>query len=60
MYLQTPTEAGLNAMNDFYIAPVGQKVIAVVPQLVQRRDMLAMQRLQAHVGELRAAIDEAK
>lgn len=56
MYMQTFTEAELQAMNDFYITPVGQKVITIVPQLVQQRNMLAMQRLQANIGELRATI----
>ena len=60
MYLQTFTEKELKAMNDFYITPTGQKVITIVPQLVQERNMLAMQRLQAHIGELRAAIGEEK
>jgi hypothetical protein len=58
MYLQTFTEEELQAMNDFYITPVGQKVITVVPQLVQQRNMLAMQRLQANIAELRAIIGE--
>jgi len=58
MYMQTFTEEELKTMNDFYITPIGQKVITVVPQLVQQRNILAMQRLQANIGELRAAIGE--
>lgn len=60
MYMQTFTEEELKAMNDFYITPTGQKVITIVPQLVQQRNMLAMQRLQANIGELRTAIDAGK
>jgi uncharacterized protein len=60
MYLKTFTEDELKAMNDFYITPTGQKVITIVPQLVQQRNALAMQRLQAHIGELRAVMGEEK
>jgi hypothetical protein len=52
MYLQTFTEQELKDMNDFYITPTGQKVINTVPQLVQERNRLAMQRLQQNIGEL--------
>ena len=52
MYLQTFTEQELQAMNDFYITPTGQKVINTVPQLVQERNRIAMQRLQQNIGEL--------
>jgi len=52
MYMQTFTEEELKVINDFYITPTGQKVIEVVPQLVQERNRLAMQRLQQNVGEL--------
>ena len=52
MYLQTFTERELKDMNDFYITPTGQKVINTVPQLVQERNRLAMQRLQQNIGEL--------
>ena len=52
MYMQTFTEDELKTINDFYITPLGQKVIVIVPQLVQERNRLAMQRLQQNVGEL--------
>jgi hypothetical protein len=52
MYMQTFTEDELKAINDFYITPLGQKVIVIVPQLVQERNRLAMQRLQENIGEL--------
>lgn len=39
-------------MNAFYSTPTGQKVITIVPQLVQQRNPLAMQRLQDNIGEL--------
>ena len=52
MYMQTFTEDELKTINDFYITPTGQKVITIVPQLVQERNRLAMQRLQENVGEL--------
>jgi len=53
MYLQTFTEQELDAMNAFYSTPTGQKVITVVPQLVQQRNQLAMQRLQDNMAEFR-------
>lgn len=60
MYLQTFTEEELKAMNAFYITPTGQKVITIVPQLVQQRNRLAMQRLQEHIDELREAVGNGK
>ena len=60
MYMQTFTEDELKAMNAFYITPTGQKVITIVPQLVQQRNRLAMQRLQENIGELRTALGDAK
>ena len=52
MYMQTFTEDELKTINDFFITPLGQKVIVIVPQLVQERNRLAMQRLQENAGEL--------
>ena len=54
MYMQTFTEDELKTINDFYITTTGQKVIVIVPQLVQERNRLAMQRLQQNIGELQA------
>lgn len=54
MYMQAFTEEELKTINDFYITPTGQKVITIVPQLVQERNRLAMQRLQENIGELQA------
>ena len=54
MYLQTFTEEELKFINDFYITTTGQKVITIVPQLVQDRNKLAMMRLQQNIGELQA------
>ena len=52
MYLQAFTEQELDSINRFYATPAGQKVITIVPQLVQQRNQLAMQRLQDNIGEL--------
>ena len=54
MYMQTFTEEELKTINDFYITTTGQKVIVIVPQLVQERNRLAMQRLEQNIGELQA------
>ena len=52
MYMRAFTEDELKIINDFYITPIGQKVITTLPQLVQERNRLAMQRLQQNIGEL--------
>ena len=58
MYMQTFTEDELKIINDFYITPTGQKVIVIVPQLVQERNRLAMQRLQENIGELQTIVTQ--
>ena len=60
MYLQTFTEEELKFINDFYITTTGQKVITIVPQLVQERNQLAMRRLQKNIGELHALMQDSK
>ncbi len=56
MYQQAFTEEELNAMNSFYGSPVGRKLIRRLPELIQQRDRLAMQRLQEHIGDLQKEI----
>ena len=56
MYMQAFTEAELNGINAFYSTPGGQKLIQRLPELIQQRDRLAMQRLQENIGELQQAI----
>ena len=56
MYLQAFTETELDEMNAFYSSPTGQKVLQRLPELVQQRNRLAMQRLQEHIGELQQEI----
>ena len=56
MYLTTFNEKELEQINAFYITPVGQKVINEVPELVQQRNQLAMQRLQKNIAELQQII----
>ena len=56
MYVKTFSEQELKEMNAFYITPTGQKVILQLPELVQERNRLAMQRIQANIGELEQAI----
>jgi hypothetical protein len=59
MYMRTFTEAELEQINAFYITPAGQKVITVVPQLVQQRNQIAMMRLQKNIGELKQIMSAA-
>ena len=56
MYMHTFTEKELKQINDFYITPTGQKVLNELPQLVQQRNQLAMQRLQQNISELHQII----
>jgi hypothetical protein len=56
MYLHAFTETELEQMNAFYGSPTGQKVLQRLPELVQQRNRLALQRLQAHIGELQEEI----
>jgi hypothetical protein len=56
MYLSTFSEKELEQINAFYITPTGQKVITALPQLVQQRNQLAMERLQQNIGELQQII----
>lgn len=56
MYMKTFSEKELIDINAFYITPAGQKVINVVPQLVQQRNQLAMERLQKNIGELQKVL----
>ena len=59
MYLAEFTEAELKEMNKFYSSPTGQKVIKQLPVLVQKRNQLAMQRLQENIGELQKELNAA-
>jgi len=59
MYLQAFTEAELDEMNAFYSSTTGQKVLQRLPELVQQRNQLAMQRLQEHIDELQQDIKRA-
>ena len=56
MYMEAFTEQELNEINAFYSTPAGQKMIQRLPELIQQRDRLAMQRMQNNMGELQQAI----
>jgi hypothetical protein len=58
MYLKTFTEQELDEMNAFYGSPTGRKVIRQLPELVQQRNRLAMQRMQDNIAELQQVIGE--
>lgn len=59
MYMKTFSEEELKVINAFYITPAGQKVINVVPQLVQQRNQIAMERLQQNIGELQKILADS-
>ena len=56
MYMKAFTEQELNGINTFYSTPGGQKLMLRLPELIQQRDRLAMQRMQENLGELQQAI----
>jgi len=56
MYMNKFTEKELRDINAFYITPAGQKVINVLPELVQERNQLAMLRIQQNIDELQQTI----
>jgi len=56
MYQRDFSLEELQKINEFYITPVGQKVITTLPKLVQQRNQLAMQRLQQNISELQQLI----
>jgi hypothetical protein len=58
MYLETFNEEEIKEMNAFYSSPTGRKLINQLPELIQRRNRLAMQRLQENIGELQRMIRE--
>ena len=58
MYLQAFSEQELETINAFYSSPAGQKIITTLPQLVQQRNRLAMQRLQDNMAEFRAIAND--
>lgn len=59
MYMDAFTEQELNNINAFYSTPDGQKLIQRLPELIQQRDRLAMQRIQENIGELQQAVADS-
>ena len=58
MYLEAFTEQELVEMNAFYGSPTGRKVIKQLPELVQQRNRLAMQRMQDNIAQLQQTIEQ--
>ena len=56
MYMAAFSEQEMNEINAFYNTPTGKKLIQNLPDLIQQRNRLAMQRLQANLGELEQEI----
>ena len=50
----------LKEINAFYSTPAGKKLIQSLPDLIKKRDRLAMQRLQDNLGELEQEIQAAR
>jgi hypothetical protein len=59
MYAELFTEAELKQLTVFYNSPIGKKVTAVLPQIVQKTMLLDHNLLVKHGDELRAIEDES-
>lgn len=57
MYMKTFSEEDLKTINTFYSTPAGKKMMSEVPGLVQKRNKLAMKRLQDNFDELKKIIE---
>lgn len=60
MYMQAFTEKELKQINDFYSSKPGQKLIQQVPELVQQRNTLTMQRIESNISELQQSLQAAQ
>ncbi|MDH5711423.1 MAG: DUF2059 domain-containing protein [Gammaproteobacteria bacterium] len=58
LYMEAFSEQELKQIVAFYKTPAGKKVISIMPQLVKKVSQIGMSRLQANIGELKAAIQQ--
>jgi uncharacterized protein len=56
LYTEVYTEDDLRGLIAFYRTPLGQKVLAATPQVMQRGAEISQRRVQEHLPELTSAI----
>ncbi|HEY4325437.1 MAG TPA: DUF2059 domain-containing protein [Mucilaginibacter sp.] len=59
MYAGLFTEVELKQLTDFYKSPIGQKVVAVLPQVLQKAMLLDHNLLIEHSDELQGIVNES-
>lgn len=59
LYAGAFTEQELNQLSDFYASPLGKKVSAVFPELMQKGMLDSQKIIQDHQGELEAIITKS-
>ena len=58
LYMKAFSEAEMKQLVAFYKTPVGKKALNEMPSLMQQGAQLGMERVQAHMGELQAMLQE--
>jgi uncharacterized protein len=58
LYMKAFSEDELKQLIAFYKTPVGRKALHELPSLMQQGAQLGMDRVQAHMGELQAMLQE--
>ena len=56
IYIDTYSEDELRAITDFYRTPLGQKLLASLPQVMQRGADLGREAIASHLDELKAQV----
>ncbi len=59
MYAEIFTEAELKQLIEFYKSPIGKKIVAALPQVLQKTMLLDHDLLVKHGDELQAIVDES-
>jgi hypothetical protein len=58
LYMKAFSEAEMKQLVAFYKTPVGKKALSEMPSLMQQGAELGMERVQAHMGELQAMLQD--
>ena len=59
MYTESFTEEELLALRDFYLSPVGQKSVRLMPELSAKGAMIGQTRVQENLPELMKMLESA-
>lgn len=58
IYVEAYSEEELKAVSEFYRSPVGQKVLASLPRVMERAVAVGQSAVTSHLDELRARVKE--